>query len=180
MTAHDTRRVRRSAVRILRLLLATFVVHAAACRPSGSSPGVEIDAADARRAIEQRVADWARWTADGQIDSLADVFAADAWEADPNLPPIVGREAIVEHWHQAMATGRWHFEPHIEDVIIRDSIAIKRSSYKLRYLAQPGAGGPPSLEDLGSWVNVWRRDDDGQWRLLWTIAASKVPSQGGR
>jgi hypothetical protein len=55
---------------------------------------------------------------------------------------------------------------------------VERSSYTLRYTARPGAGGPPSLEDRGNWVNVWRREGDGQWRIFWTIAASAVPRQG--
>ncbi len=165
---------------VVRSLLFVAVVSAAACRASEPSRNVDRQAEGARRLIEQRIADWARWTAAGQIDSITDVFAKDAWEADPNLPPIIGREAIIEHWRRAMAMGRWHFEPHVEDLIIRDSMAMERSSYTLQYTARPGTRGPPSLEDRGSWVNVWLRDQDGQWRILWTIAASERPLEGAR
>lgn len=79
-----------------------------------------------------------------------------------------------------MSRGRWEFDPHVEEIIVRDSIAVERSSYSLRYSAHVGADGPPSFEDRGSWVNVWRRDEDGQWRILWTIAASELPSPAER
>ncbi len=154
------------------------LVSVTACRPSQPSSSVDRQAEGARRSIEQRIADWARWTAAGRIDSITDVFAQDAWEADPNLPPIVGRDAIVEHWRRAMTMGRWQFEPHVEDLISRDSVAMERTSYTLHSTARPGTGGPPSLEDRGSWVTVWRRDKDGQWRILWTIAASARPLDG--
>ena len=147
-------------------------------RPADPAEGRDVDAAAARRAIERRLADWARWTAAGQIDSVADIFATDAWEADPNLAPIAGRQAIVDHWRRAEEEGQWQFEPRIEDLIVRESVAVERSSYTLRYTARPGASGPPSFEDRGNWVNVWRRDDDGQWRILWTIAASALPRPG--
>jgi ketosteroid isomerase-like protein len=168
--------MRAHSIRAFQLLILAAVFCAAACRPGGSEQRPADDAAQVRRAIEQRVAAWARWTAAGQIDSLADVFTTDAWEADPNNPPIVGRAAIVEHWRRATAAGRWQFVPQVEDVIVRDSIAIERSRYTLHYAALPGAQGPPSIDDRGSWVNVWRRDTDGEWRILWTIAASELPT----
>jgi ketosteroid isomerase-like protein len=151
----------------------------AACRPASPVQRAAGDA-EARLAIEHRIAAWARWTEAGQIDSLADVFTKDAWEADPNRPPIAGRAAIVDEWRRAMAAGRWHFAPQVEEVIVRDSIAIERTRYTLQYAARPGAGGPASIEDRGSWVNVWRRDADGQWRILWTIAASELPPNGAK
>lgn len=145
----------------------------AGCRVA--APAVALDETAARQAIESRIADWARWTAAGDIDAVADIFASDVWEADPNRPPVVGRAAIVEHWRRGMARGRWEFEPRVEDVIVRDGMAMERTSYTLRFTAKPGAAGPASIEDKGSWVNVWRLDQDGRWRMLWTIAASALP-----
>lgn len=162
------------------LLLLTTVLALSSCRALAPPSGREVDAESARRAIEQRIADWARWTAAGDIDSIADIFTEDAWEADPNQPPIAGRVAIAAHWRRGMSRGRWEFDPHVEEIIVRDSIAVERSSYSLRYSAHVGADGPPSFEDRGSWVNVWRRGEDGQWRILWTIAASELPSPAER
>jgi ketosteroid isomerase-like protein len=177
MIACSTPGRRRGMLRPFWLLMLVTLV-SAGCRTPDMQSGPEVDVEHARREIERRIADWARWTAEGRIDLIADVFATDAWEADPHMPPIAGRQAILEHWRRAMAMGRWHFEPRVQDIIIRDSIAVERTSYTLRYSAQSGSGGPPSMEDRGSWVNVWRRDEDGKWRILWTIAASELPAAG--
>ena len=153
-----------------RLLLLVPLVYLAACQTSNSR-AVE-EAGETRRVIEQRITAWARLTAAGHIDSVADMFATDAWEVDPNNRPVTGRAAIVTQWRRSMAMGRWDFAPHVEEVIVRDSIAIERSRYTLQYTAQTGVAGPPSFEGQGSWVNVWRREPDGQWRILWTIAST--------
>ena len=150
------------------------------CRPGGKPRPPAPSPQVIRHAIEARIAAWARWTAAGQLDSLADLFTADAWEADPNHPPIRGRAAVLDHWRGAVAVGRWQFVPEVEEVIVRDSTAVERSRYTLRFTAAPGAAGPPSFDDEGSWVNVWRLEADGRWRLQWTIAASARPSAPGK
>lgn len=60
------------------LLLLTTVLALSSCRALATPSGREVDAESARRAIEQRIADWARWTAAGDIDSIADIFTEDA------------------------------------------------------------------------------------------------------
>lgn len=94
---------------------------------------------EVRREIEQRISDWSRWTSAGHIDSIANAFTLDAWEADPNLPPVVGREAILDHWRRLMQMGEWSFEPHVQEIIVSDSIAVERSTYTLRFV--PVSGG---------------------------------------
>lgn len=134
-------------------------------------------AAEVRRAIEQRISEWSRWIAAGQIDSIANAFTMDAWEADPNEPPVIGREAILEHWRRLMQMGTWSFESDVQEIIVTDTIAVGRSTYTLRFVpASSEAAVLSAFEDRGNWVNLWRLDPDGEWRIHWTIAASELPA----
>ena len=58
-----------------------------------------------------------------------------------------------------------------------DGIAVERSTYTLRFVpAENGTARLPAFEDVGNWVNVWRLEPDGEWRIHWTIAASERPT----
>ena len=62
------------------------------------------DAAKVRR-IESHNANAMRWYAAGDADSVANLFAADAWQMPPNAPPLVGREVIRAFWKNALNRG---------------------------------------------------------------------------
>jgi len=55
-------------------------------------------------------------------------FAEDSWQMPPNAPPLVGRDSYREFWSQAVQWGRWQFELQAQDVVVADSIAVKRAS----------------------------------------------------
>src|SRR5690349_17552621 len=50
--------------------------------------------ADVRRIIDASEANWARLTAAGHADSLAELFHLNAVALPPNWPPMSGRQAI--------------------------------------------------------------------------------------
>lgn len=117
------------------------------------------------------------WYAAGQIDSLASVFAEDAWQLPPNSPPLVGRDSIRAFWSNAVQWGQWEFDLNIEDVVTADSLAIERGSYTMRFTAGPQAP-IPSAEDRGNYVVLWRQQSDGHWRLMWDAPVSVLPLPG--
>ncbi len=42
------------------------------------------------------------------------------------------------------------------------------------------APGAAPLRDHGKWVEVWRKQGDGAWRMRWDIFNSDVPSGAGQ
>lgn len=130
-----------------------------------------------RQAIEARNASVERWYLAGQVDSLVSVFAADVWQLPPNMAPVVGRDSLRAFWADAFKWGRWEFHLQAQDVVTRDSIAVERGKYTLKFT--PGAQAPmPALNDRGNYVVLWREDPDGQWRAVWDAPVSELPPAG--
>jgi uncharacterized protein (TIGR02246 family) len=135
---------------------------------------MDAEAADVRRIIEGRNAAAVRWYATGDADSLANLFASDAWQMPPNAPPLVGREMIRAFWKNALNWGSWNFELETRDVLVSGPLAVERGRYRLRFTAKPGVPpAMPSLEDRGNYVVLWRHEDDGEWRVVWDAPVSE-------
>ena len=117
------------------------------------------------------------WYAAGQIDSVAAVFAEDAWQMPPNHAPLIGRDSVRSFWGNAVRGGRFEFDLQTAEVIAADSLAVERGRYMLKFTA--GSGAPmPSFEDRGNYVVVWRRERDGRWRIMWDAPVSVLPPPG--
>ena len=136
--------------------------------------GQEVD--DVRRIIERHNADLERWYAAGQIDSVASVFAEDAWQMPPNSPALVGREAIRGYWNRAVEWGEWEFTLETRSVSVRGPMAVERGRYVLSF--SPGPDAPPGMaafDDHGNYLVHWRLEEDGEWRIVADAPVSEVP-----
>ena len=149
-------------------LLLGIVLSACALVPQGGE--------SVRAVIERQNANAVRWYASGDIDSLASLFAVDAWQMPPNSPALVGREAIRRFWGDAIKWGKWQFAIQTEDVSVSGSIAVERGKYSLKFTAGPAAPpGMSSFEDRGNYLVHWRRDPDGEWRVAGDAPVSEMP-----
>lgn len=129
-----------------------------------------------RKTIERHNANVVRWYAVGDIDSVASVFAEDAWQMPPNSRPLVGREAIRRFWRNAAEWGTWVFTHIAQDVAVSGPMAVERGKYVLRFTA--GEHAPPgmaSFEDRGHYLVHWRQESDGQWRIVNDAPVSELP-----
>ena len=137
------------------------------------------DTGTIRKLIEDRNANLMKWYAEGAVDEVAEVFSEDCWQMPPNSKPMVGREALREGWRQMFDWGKCDFSLEAQDVLVSGSIAVERGKYALRFSAGPGAPDEmSSYEDKGNYVALWRRENDGEWRIVWDAPVSELPIPG--
>ena len=131
---------------------------------------------EVRKVIEHDNSNAAKWYASGDVDSLASLFAEDAWQMPQNSAPLVGREAIRQFWAQAMKFGKWDFSLQTQSVSVSGPIAVERGKYVLKFGAGPGAPpGMTSFVDHGNYLVYWRKGSDGEWRVVADAPVSDLP-----
>lgn len=142
------------------------------------APAGAQEAEDVRGVIDEHNAKLKVWYATGEIDSVASVFAEDAWQMPPNGPPLVGRDAIRDFWSQAVQWGRWDFTLEARDVSVSGPMAVERGAYVLGFT--PGPDSPlPAFEDRGNYLVHWQLEEDGEWRIVADAPVSELPPPGG-
>jgi uncharacterized protein (TIGR02246 family) len=125
---------------------------------------------DERRAVEQaadaylaamNAADWAR---------VAESFSEDGVRIPPNEDPHRGREAI-EGWLGGIEE-LVGYELTRDRIDGADGIAFVRGRYDIT-LRSFGAPGP--LSDQGDFLEIWRKEPDGAWRIIEAMWNTRLP-----
>ena len=115
---------------------------------------------------------WKAAAAQRDLDGMMAIYAPDAQELLPHMPPIVGRDAIREFYRGVIEElPRFAHQFDATEVIVAKSgdLAVVRGSY--RFTADTLR---PAEVQIGKFVGVWRRRD-GDQRLQMNISNSDQP-----
>ncbi|MDP9284685.1 MAG: nuclear transport factor 2 family protein [Actinomycetota bacterium] len=104
---------------------------------------------------------------------VARSFAEDAVRIPPNEEPHQGRGAI-EAWLGGIDE-LISYELTRDALDGADGFAYVRGRYAITLRA---AGAPGSISDQGDFLEVWRREPDGAWRVADAIWNTRVPLGG--
>ncbi len=112
-------------------------------------------------------------------DDVPGIMAAltdDHFTMPPDQPTPPDNEALAA-WHQARID-QFAFESEMttEETRLYGDLAIQRWSVDNR-LVPKGEGEVQTDSSKGVWI--WERQEDGAWKLLWSIWNSNLSAEGG-
>ena len=132
--------------------------------------------AEAKQAIDAANANWARLTAAGHADSLAQYYQANAVLLPPNMPAVHGRDSIRAFF--AVLNTMYSPPPVLtlraDSVWASGAMAVDLGRWHFAWPA--AAKRPPGMPaaDSGKYVVRWV-NDNGRWLMAQDIWNSDVP-----
>ncbi|MDJ0665003.1 MAG: nuclear transport factor 2 family protein [Acidimicrobiia bacterium] len=108
----------------------------------------------------------------GDIDRWASLWVEDGVQMPPGFPMNVGLEAITR-WLRAQDIVFLSFEIAPPTVEVFGDLALAHGTY--RYLAEL-AGENSQISWDGKFLTVFRRQDDGAWKIYRDVFNSNVPT----
>ena len=119
-------------------------------------------------AVRQADEGWAKAVASKSVDQTVAFYDAEAVTGGSAMMPARGLSAIREMWVKAFAEPDFFLTWKADKVVATESGTIAYSSGNWR-MAGPNAKGP--------YLAVWRRQADGQWKVLidaaWLVSTPK-------
>jgi len=100
---------------------------------------------------------------DGDIETLAELTTDDHIMLAPNRPPLAGKAALVEAMTRAFEQTEIDESWTPLETVIDGDLAYQRGTYVVR--ARPKGSDPEMRATTGSFLRIYRRQPDGEWRM---------------
>jgi uncharacterized protein (TIGR02246 family) len=115
----------------------------------------------------------------GDAAAAASFYEESATSMPPNMEPESGRAAIEKGYADLFKTlGKVSdFSAQSKDVDVYGDHAIEIGSYSMTFTP---SGAKEAVKDHGSYVNYWRKQPDGSWKLHRDaiVSANPMPNMG--
>ena len=129
------------------------------------------DTAAVRDSLDAKNARLAMAMTTGDTATMMSVYADDAVLMLADMPAARGREAIARlnaGLFSAYTVSNASFTT--TDVIVAGDYAIETGSYRMTLKPKTG----PAIPDTGKYISVWRRDANGNWKMIRDISNSDL------
>jgi uncharacterized protein (TIGR02246 family) len=133
------------------------------------------DPADVQ-AIKTFVDDYVKAVNAADAGAIAAMMTDKSVFADPNVPVGVGKEAIRSLNQGYFDQLKAEQTAPVEDVRVVGDLAVARGTFTWK--AMPKAQGLAAINDRGSWIAVYARQNDGSWKQDWVVGNSDQPAPG--
>lgn len=144
----------------------------------GFLAGCQRGARDTRAADERAIrdasdVDWLKAAQEKDVERVLSFYADDASVCPPNARIATGKEAIRALWSQLLGSPGFtvNWKTGKVEVSTAGDLAYQLGTYEITVT------GPKSkpLTDRGKYVAVWKKQADGQWKVVLDIWNSNPP-----
>ena len=159
----------------MRIGLGTIAAVALVAACSGDGGG---DAQAARAEIERLGHQWEEAANTAEVERLLEVYAPDAVILPPAGPQIEGIATIRELFRQEFEQFDTKIAFTTQEIEVAGDMAYRRGRYVWRGTPR---GSGRSFETTNKFLEVWRRQPDGSWRLaidMWNAAEPRAEAGG--
>jgi uncharacterized protein (TIGR02246 family) len=123
-------------------------------------------------AIRNADAQWSQTAAAGDLEGTVAYYAEDASLLAPNAPIASGKPAIHAMWAGLLGPGTSiSWQANRVEVARSSDLAYIEGTYQLT-MKDP-QGNP--VNDKGKFVEVWKKQSDGKWKVVTDIFNSDLP-----
>jgi len=140
--------------------------------PAPSAPAVDISAEKAK--IRDLETAWSKDAAAKDVDKSVANYADDAILMMPGMPPAKTKDAVRAAWKGMLADPNFkiNFAPDRIEVSASGDLATTQGSYTMT-VTNPKTKKP--VEDKGSYMTVYKKQADGNWKSIEDTTSSEVP-----
>jgi ketosteroid isomerase-like protein len=100
-------------------------------------------------------------------DAMGEQMCEDTLTMPPHQSPLVGKAATVAWIREGFTAAKSHMDVSPQDLVVTDNIAYDLLAWT-QTITLTDSG--ETSNDSGNCMWIWRKDDDGEWRLwraLW-------------
>jgi uncharacterized protein (TIGR02246 family) len=126
---------------------------------------------DAENIIRRIGQDWARHWNSQELDELVAAYAENAVYMPPHHAAVHGRAAIREYLKAPLRHGVTDLTFEVTYIKQSGEIAYDVGRYSMTI---PTGGG--TRQDRGKYLTVWKRQSNGEWRIVADSFSSDLPA----
>jgi uncharacterized protein (TIGR02246 family) len=109
------------------------------------------------------------------LERMAAFMADDNVAMAPNQPALRTKDAVIQFWREGFAVARTRFEVTPEELAIVGDVAIDQFHWTTDSTPR---GGGSAMHDEGNCIWIWRRQEDGSWKVARSIWNSALATAG--
>ncbi len=152
------------------VFLLCLLIISTACQSQANSDTRAADEAALRKLDEE----WSKAAGAREVDKTVSYYTDDAVVMPPNIPTLTGKEAARDLWKSMLSSpsfsGGWKATK--VEVARSGDLAYVSGTYEFN---EKDDSGKP-LTDKGKFLEVWKKQSDGNWRCVADMFNSDLPA----